>query len=126
MNFLVRALTWWNGSTLGTALYTRRRGVPVGSDSQGNNYFKDRTEDRRWVMYNGVVEASRIPPEWHAWLHGMTDMPPSVSPLPTKPWEKPHKPNMTGTAGAYHPLGSLDGGAHARAKATGDYEAWHP
>jgi NADH:ubiquinone oxidoreductase subunit len=126
MSFLIRALTWWNDSTLGTALHTRRRGVQVGSDSQGNTYYKDRTEDRRWVMYNGVIEASRIPPEWHAWLHGMTDAPPSVQPLPTKPWEKPHQPNMTGTEGAYHPPGSLDGGARTRAKATGDYEAWRP
>lgn len=126
MSFLIRALTWWNDSTLGTALYTRRRGVQVGSDSQGNTYYKDRTEDRRWVMYNGVIEASRIPPEWHAWLHGMTDAPPSVQPLPTKSWEKPHRQNMTGTEGAYHPPGSLDGGARTRAKATGDYEAWRP
>ena len=125
MSFLVRALTWWHDSTLGTALYTRRRGVRVGTDSEGNIYYRDRAEDRRWVIFNSEVEATRVPPEWHAWLHGLTDEPPSVAPLPVKAWEKPHLPNLSGTAEAYHPLGSLEG-VGARAKATGDYEAWRP
>jgi NADH:ubiquinone oxidoreductase subunit len=125
MSFLLRALTWWHDSTLGTALLTRRRGVKVGTDSQGNVYYRDRAEDRRWVIYNGEVEATRIPPEWHAWLHGLTDEPPSVAPLPVQPWEKPHLPNLSGTPEAYHPLGSLEAGG-VRAKATGDYEAWRP
>jgi NADH:ubiquinone oxidoreductase subunit len=42
-----------------------------------------------------------------------------------KPWEKEHLPNLTGTAAAYRPPGSLLGGGQ-RAPATGDYEAWQP
>jgi NADH:ubiquinone oxidoreductase subunit len=125
MSFLVRALTWWHDSTVGTLLFTRRRGIKVGNDAEGNTYYRERGGDRRWVIYNGEVEATRIPPEWHAWLHGTTDRPPSEAPLPTKNWEKPHVPNLTGTPAAYHPKGSLASGT-GRAKATGDYEAWRP
>ena len=49
-------------------------------------------------MYAGPVEASAVPPEWHAWLHYTTD-----APLPDtgrKVWQKPHLPNATGTAAA--------------------------
>lgn len=97
MKFLLRALTWWHDSTLGTALFTSRKGEKVGKDDQGNVYYRERGGDRRWVIYNGEIEATRIPPEWHAWLHGLSDAPPSEKPLPTKAWEKPHHPNLTGT-----------------------------
>ena len=35
MKFLLRLLTWWNGQTLGTQLFTARKGVKVGEDDQG-------------------------------------------------------------------------------------------
>lgn len=125
MDFLKHVFTWWNGYTIGTWLFTARNGVKVGDDSQGNVYYKSKTGDRRWVIYNGEAEASRVPPEWHAWLHGMTQQPPSVAPLPVKSWEKPHVANQTGTADAYYPQGSLYEAAR-HAPATGDYEAWSP
>ena len=125
MNFLLRALTWWHDSTLGTALFTSRKGEKVGDDDQGNVYYRERGGDRRWVIYNGEIEATRIPPEWHAWLHGLTDAPPSEKPLPTQVWEKPHHPNLTGTAAAYHPPGSLLSEG-SRSRAVGDYEPWTP
>ena len=37
--FLSRATTWWNRETLGTQLYTWRKGVKVGEDSAGNIFF---------------------------------------------------------------------------------------
>src|SRR3546814_3286782 len=61
---------------------------------------------RRWVIYNGPAEASRVPPEWHGWLHRTTDVLPEDAPIQPKSWEKPHVPNMTGTALAYAPKGS--------------------
>ncbi|WP_439814445.1 NADH:ubiquinone oxidoreductase subunit NDUFA12 [Zavarzinia sp. CC-PAN008] len=124
-SFLLHALTWWHDSTLGTALFTRRRGEKVGTDAQGNTYYRERNGAKRWVIYNGDIEASRIPPEWHAWLHRLSDAPPSERPLPVKPWEKDHLPNRTGTDEAWRPPGSLVGEA-ARPRATGDYEAWTP
>ncbi len=123
--FLSHIFTWWNDRTIGTAWYTFRQGVGVGSDDQGNRYYRSKKGDRRWVIYNGEIEASRIPPEWHAWLHRMSSQPPSEKPLATKAWEKPHQANATGTGGAYAPPGSLDAGGR-RPRATGDYEPWQP
>jgi len=80
---------------------------------------------RRWVTYKGYADASRVPPEWHGWLHHMYDDAPSDVPLKTQDWELPHQPNLTGTVYAYKPKGSLDRGGQ-REKVAGDYEAWSP
>ena len=125
MSLFDRIFTWWNGHTLGTQLYTRRHGERVGEDEQGNIYYQAEGGKRRWVMFNGETEASRISPDWHGWMHHTFDAPPSVAPLAVKPWEKPHAPNLTGTAAAYAPPGSLRGEA-ARSRATGDYQPWTP
>jgi NADH:ubiquinone oxidoreductase subunit len=125
MAWLERIFVWWQGATLATSINTRRFGTLVGSDPSGNRYYQDRAGRRRWVIYNGTVEASRVPPEWHGWLHHTFREPPTVEPLAVKPWEKEHRPNMTGTPEAYHPPGSLaESGIHA--PATGEYEPWQP
>lgn len=117
-------------SQIGTLLQTRFYGVEVGSDSFGNRYFRDRktpsgVRERRWVLYKGEPEASKVPPEWHIWLHYGADAPLATNSPYHKPWQKAYQPNMTGTDQAYLPPGhALAGGA--RAKATGDYEAWSP
>ncbi|MEQ8340047.1 MAG: NADH:ubiquinone oxidoreductase subunit NDUFA12 [Marinovum algicola] len=123
LNTLLRAVTWWNGSTLNTQLYTRRNGVQVGDDDQGNVYFETRDGKRRWVMFNGEAEASRVNPEWHGWLHHTMKEPPNKRPLPHKAWEKPHQENLTGTPLAYAPAGSL---RRAEPAPRQDYEAWTP
>lgn len=125
MKFLAHIFTWWNDYTLGTKLFTACKGELVGSDEQGNRYYRERKGARRWVVYNGEVEASRIPPDWHAWLHHTVDAPPTERPLPRKVWEKDHLPNLTGTPGAYLPPGSLAERGQ-RSRASGDYEAWRP
>lgn len=128
---LKQIFTWWNGTTFGTSLTLFQRGAKlVGRDDQGNRYYEERGASgphgvRRWVIYHGVAEASRVPPEWHGWLHHTFEEPPTVEPLARKAWEKDHLPNMTGTPLAYHPKGSLsqkDAGASVKA----DYEAWSP
>ncbi len=118
--------TWWHGPGIGTWLFTRR-GSEVGRDDQGNIYYRwaSKTGERRWVIYNGAPEASRIPPEWHLWLHKTRDLPPSESPLTPRVWEKAWSPNATGTSAAHLPSGALAVGGK-RAKATGDYRAWTP
>lgn len=122
-SFLTRSFTWWNGQTFGTQLFTWRKGRRVGEDAQGNVFYQTADGARRWVVYNGEAEASRVSPEWHGWLHHTYQEPPTAAPLPRKPWEQPHVPNMTGSARAYHPPGSILGpGPQARA----DYEAWAP
>ena len=115
--------------TIGTILFTWLRGEFVGKDDQGNRYFQEKKSvpgrrRRRWVIYNGVAEASRVPPEWHIWLHYTTDTPPTGA-AARRRWEKPHVPNLTGTPGADRPPGHTLGGGK-RSKATGDYEAWTP
>lgn len=125
MAFLRQFFTWWHGQTLGTRFFTWRKGVQVGKDSQGNLYFKEKSGPRRWVIYNGQVEASRVPPEWHGWLHHTIDATPDEQGYESHDWELPHKPNMTGTPDAYRPEGSLLKSGE-RPKATGDYAAWKP
>ena len=67
--------------TLGTWLFTKMRGEPVGTDDQGNRYYQDKRliaghRRKRWVIYQGEAEASRVPPDWHGWLHYTTNSPP--------------------------------------------------
>ncbi len=123
MQFLLRLLTWWNGQTLGTQLFTARRGVKVGADAQGNGFYQTRDGKRRWIIYNGESEASRVSPEWHGWLHFTSDTPPTEARVIPKPWQKPHQENLTGTDAAYAPPGSIRHGAPALRR---DYEAWKP
>lgn len=118
-------LTWWNGQTFGTRLYTARKGQKVGEDEQGNAFYQTADGKRRWVIYHGAAEASRVSPDWHGWMHHTFDEVPSQAPLPRKAWEKDHTPNQTGTAGAYHPPGSVLTPAQ-RPRVAGDYEAWQP
>lgn len=119
---------------------TWRRGELVGTDRFGNKYYRKRrtagskpeprsvslAQERRWVVFNGgESEASRVPPEWHGWLHHQTKDPPSeTSPL-RRDWQKEHIPNPTGSAQAYRPPGSVLSTGQ-RDRATGDYEPWVP
>ena len=130
MGFLGKIFTWWDGATIGTLLHTARKGVAVGSDAQGNRYYRAKAasadgRERRWVIYNGANDASRVPAEWHGWLHGAFDDVPESCLPPPRIWEADYSPNATGTAAAYRPQGALERGGR-RARATGDYEAWSP
>ena len=113
--------------TLGTWLYTKFKGRKVGEDSSGNVYFcssrkRAGNREERWVIFSGDTEASKVPPEWHAWLHQTTDTPIDTA---QNSWQKPHQANATGTEEAYLPPGHDRRGGE-RASSTGDYEAWTP
>jgi NADH:ubiquinone oxidoreductase subunit len=123
MKFLLRLLTWWNVSTLNTAFFTWRYGIKVGEDAQGNIFYRSADGKKRWVIYNGESEASRISPDWHGWLHHTWDELPTEKPLVRKDWEQPHQENLTGTTLAYAPQGSIRRAAPAPRR---DYEAWSP
>ena len=129
MGLLKSIFTWWDGATIGTALFSWWRGAGVGEDSLGNHYFESKKPvngvRRRWVIYNGSNDASRVPPEWHGWLRGTIDRPPEEALPPARAWQKAAVPNVTGTPEAYRPRGALEKGGE-RAPATGDYEAWSP
>ena len=123
LNTLLRTMTWWDSQTLNTQFYTWRKGVKVGEDEQGNIFYQTRDGKRRWVIYNGETEASRVSPDWHGWLHHTYVEPPNQTPLVHKPWEKPHEENLTGTALAYAPAGSIRRAVPSKRH---DYEAWSP
>ena len=125
MGLLKSIFTWWDGATIGTRVFSRRHGERVGADALGNAYFRAKKGDKRWVIYQGANDASRIPPEWYSWLHHQIDgLPDEVLP-PIRKFEKPATPNLTGTAEAYRPAGALERGGQ-RAAASGDYQAWTP
>ena len=129
MGFFKKIFTWWDGATIGTALFSRRHGAKVGEDGLGNVYFESKKPingaRKRWVIYSGSNDASRVAPEWHGWLHGTVDVIPRDALSAPRAWQKPPAPNRTGTAEAYRPSGALEEGGR-RAPATGDYEAWSP
>ncbi len=81
--------------------------------------------NRRFVIYNGYADASKVGPDWHGWLHHTFAEPPTRAPLPRQAWEKPHLPNLTGTLWAWRPRGSIARGGD-RAPASGDYQPWIP
>ncbi len=125
MSILGKIFTWWDGATIGTLMWSARNGRRVGEDAAGNTYHESRDGTRRWVIYNGSNDASRVSAEWHGWLHHTHDGTPEDYLPPVKSWQKPQIGNVTGTDSAYHPAGAIGKGDH-RAKATGDYEAWSP
>ena len=105
INFLKQIFTWWHKQTLGTFIYTALNGKLVGRDEFGNKYYSS-SKNKRWVIYKDYVEASKIPPEWHLWMHSLAKNVPSGS-IKKYSWQKKHQANLTGTNQAYRPEGSL-------------------
>lgn len=110
---------------IGTALLTLLKGKEVGIDQYGNKYYQEKfyfsppkdRPSRRWVVYKGISEGSKVPAEWHGWLHYTTDKPPSEKKREKYFWEKSHLPNLSGTKKAYKPVPDR--------RAT-NYAAWIP
>jgi len=114
---------------IGTRIYTFFRARYVGRDEFGNRYFEHKRETllgkkRRYVLYKGMAEPSKVPAHWHGWLHYTLD-----APIPEAAhkygWQKPHLPNLTGTVNRYVPSGHITKSGQ-RAKATSDYQPWSP
>ena len=109
-------------------LLTWFKGELMGKDSFGNQYYRAKGKggvERRWVLYKGFPEASKVPPEWHGWLHYQSLSPPTVETIKRWPWGKKHLPNLSGTPYAYHPSCSLFSDGITK-KPPGSYEAWKP
>ena len=94
--------TWWNKQTFGTRLNTIFFGKLVGEDAAGNKYYESKS-GKRWVIYNGEVEASKIPIEWYSWIHHTGNKIENSHELDKYKWQKKHMPNQTGTENSYHP-----------------------
>ena len=131
MGLFAKIFAWWDDATPGTFFTLAKRAEKIGEDEYGNRYYRERKpsgasgRERRWVVYKGYADASRVPADWHGWLHHTFDQPPTDAPLPRQKWELDHKPNLTGTLHAYRPTGSL-AVQGPRQRATGDYESWTP
>lgn len=122
-----RKENWDKNMNLGTYIYTFFNGKLIGKDTDGNRYYEKKQSsnrpNKRWVLYKKNVEATNVPPMYHAWLHHTSNEFPNN--ITHRPWQKTHQPNKTGTASAHLPAGhKLKGGK--RARATGDYEPWQP
>ena len=121
INFLKQLFTWWNKQTIGTFVYTLLFGKFVGSDEFGNKYYNN-SSGKRWVIYNDTVESSKIPAEWHLWIHFLATSKPENN-LTKYSWQNKHSGNLTGTKKAYKPLGSLISDSKKSIK---NYETWKP
>ncbi len=92
----------------------------IGNDEFGNQYFIDKN-NKRFVKYNGIAEPTKVPAEWHGWLHYNQDESPQINNIHKKfSWQKIHLPNLTGTKLAYCPNNPLT------KKTNSYYESWQP
>ena len=105
INFLKQIFTWWHKQTIGTFIYTLLTGKFIGSDQFGNKYYSN-SKGKRWVIYKNNIESSKIPPDWHLWIHSLTIKKPENI-INKFSWQKEHEENLTGTKKAYKPEGSL-------------------
>ena len=130
MGIFTELFAWWTGNTIGTRFTMwKAKAALVGSDEFGNSYYRAPElyagqGERRWVIFSGPAEGSKVPPAWHGWMTHTFDEPPE-SQYKARDWQKPHLANQTGTAMAYRPSGSIIG-AGERPKAPGDYNPWSP
>tara|TARA_Y100000817_G_scaffold67691_1_gene51345 strand:- start:48 stop:428 length:381 start_codon:yes stop_codon:yes gene_type:complete len=112
--------TWWNSQTVGTFIYTILFGKFVGKDDSDNKYYQNK-KGKRWVIYKGEINASKIDSDWFSWIHYQTDKIPSENPEKKHIWQKPHKENKTGTSEAYKPNKITN-----KNKDFKKYESWKP
>tara|TARA_B100001121_G_scaffold125331_1_gene109834 strand:+ start:64 stop:423 length:360 start_codon:yes stop_codon:yes gene_type:complete len=97
-----KIFTWWNQDTFGTRIKTILSGKFVGKDEFGNKYYENK-KGKRWVIYSGEIDASKIPVDWFSWMHHTPNKIEKNHDLKKYNWQKPHQPNLTGTESAYYP-----------------------
>ena len=112
--------TWWNSQTLGTFLYTIFFGKLIGKDEFGNKYYQSKN-GKRWVIYNGETNASKITSDWFSWIHHTVNTIPIEKKVGKYSWQKPHKENKTGSEESYKP-----NKISKKSKDFKKYESWKP
>ena len=101
-DFFKQIFIWWHRQTFGTFLYTLIRGRFQGIDEFGNKYYSD-SSGKRWVVYSGEVDATKISNDWYSWMHHMNNKIEKSKEIKKYKWQKPNQPNKTGTSESYHP-----------------------
>tara|TARA_B100001741_G_C16392563_1_gene523162 strand:+ start:59 stop:418 length:360 start_codon:yes stop_codon:yes gene_type:complete len=102
LTFIKQIFVWWNQTTIGTRIETIFFGKFVGQDLSGNRYYQNK-KGKRWVVYKDEIDASKIPSDWHSWMHHTKNKIENVHDLEKYEWQKPHQSNQTGTEKSYHP-----------------------
>ena len=103
LTVLKQIFVWWNQQTLGTRIYTFLNGRLVGKDEFGNKYFENKKKNKRWVIYSGEIDASKISNDWYSWIHFTKNKIEFKTNIKKYDWQQPHSENKTGTSKAYHP-----------------------
>tara|TARA_B100001750_G_scaffold53592_1_gene40765 strand:- start:223 stop:561 length:339 start_codon:yes stop_codon:yes gene_type:complete len=67
------------------------------------NIMKIKKKTKRWVIYKGEIDASKISADWYSWIHFMKNKIEFNTKIKKYDWQKPHLSNQTGTKNAYHP-----------------------
>ena len=118
--------TWWNGTTVGTKLYTYLNGKKVGEDYFGNSYYESKDKTNRWCIYSNESEASKISPEWNSWLRFISVTSPKDNDTDHN-WQKLFNGNLTGIEGAYKPgTVRVSSSKEVFNSYESDYQAWKP
>jgi len=102
LTLIKEIFTWWNRQTLGTRIFTIFFGKLVGQDEYGNKYYQNKN-GKRWVIYNGEIDATKIPNEWYSWIHFTKNKIENLHEIKKFSWQKPHQSNLSGTKKAYRP-----------------------
>lgn len=84
----------------------------VGTDIYGNRYYETIFKNywgnnKRYCIYNGTIEPSKIPPEWYGWMHYQATLSKTteVAKLSNRYfWQKLHMPTLTGTMYRFLPI----------------------
>jgi len=106
-------------------LFARLFYKKIGEDQFGNEYLLSRCDNaygkkKRMVLYKGLAEPTKVPANWHSWLHYTSDDIPKNHLAYS--WQKNHLPNRSGTSLAYTPPDTEERVEPSR----GLYKAWHP
>ncbi|CEP02623.1 NADH dehydrogenase [ubiquinone] 1 alpha subcomplex subunit 12 [Plasmodiophora brassicae] len=101
-------------------------GALKGVDANGNRYFESLSEQagrNRWVEYANpsYYDASQVTPEWHPWLHYMSDQTPDELHQAKHKWQLPHEDNKTFTKDAWYPPGHF---LNEKDEVPRQYEPW--
>ena len=120
---LKEIFTWWHNQTVGTRIWSFLNGYKVGEDIFGHVYLRNKNDTKRWVLYDGDVDSTKVPPEWNAWLRYTSNIIPTLQ--KKYAWEKEHKKNQTGSKNLYNPSASVLNSSNNKKKKS-EYESWSP